>query len=427
MKVLLARRSLKACIWLVGVVSVAVMTFSVHDLVLKHQPSARFVSENTLEDEVPTHKYIVEPDYKVIVNNTKSNYTLSVSKDNSSVLDGRPITHVGFLKVHKAASTTTQAIFLRFGWRRNLTFVLPPEYNKFGYPNIISLNESVTKYNTLPPPPGKSFDILCHHVVYGKHEWGRVLPSYSAIVGTVREPFSLFKSILNYFQPGTIQKIERFDKDPIRRFLVTPTKYDSKNPRLSFLNNRLAFEYGVDPKIITSRNVTAFNDYLHNVLDIQFKVVILAKRFDEGLVMVKRKLNWTLNDILYAIKNVRNVKKPDRFKVTDDLKDMHREFARFDYLLYEFFEAKFIRQTYEEGPSFQREVEHFKKTREMVEKYCHTKGDKKPFKVAESDFNQEFEVTKYDCDLMHKGEIMFTQMIRKEQYRSATWGVKKAS
>lgn len=422
---------------------VVLVTLSLHDLLQRPLPS------RSASYTPPTiaRKHVVEDAYRVIPGHGEDEsgaltadvqpaYTGNTSTQQGPDLHGgdvrplwenKPVTHVGFLKIHKAASTTTQAIFLRFGWRRKLTFVLPPEYNRFGYPNIISLNESVTKYNTLPAPPGRPFDILCHHVVYGKKEWDSVLPADSAIIGTVREPFSLFKSTLNYFQPGPIKKIEVYDKDPIRRFLTSPSKYDSSNPRYSFLNNRLALEYGVDPSIITNRSVDGFNEYLYNVLDKQFTVVILADMFDQGLVMVKRRLNWSLNDIMYAIKNVRSVKKPDRFKVTDDLKSMYREFAIFDFLLYEFFQNKFNLQVKEEGPSFPREVTHFQETRKMVEEYCHNKkgGQTTPFKVQESEFNEAFEVSRDDCENMHKGEIMFTQEIRKEQYGAATWALGK--
>ncbi|KAH3872390.1 galactose-3-O-sulfotransferase 3-like [Dreissena polymorpha] len=332
--------------------------------------------------------------------------------------------HVGFLKVHKAASTTTQSIFLRFGWRRNLNFVLPPEYNAFKYPNIISINESVTPYNTLTPPVGHHFDILCHHVLYGRDQWASVMPNDSVTIGTVREPFSHFKSILNYFQPGVIQRLEMKDHDPVRTFLKSPQKYDSPKPQMSFLNNRLAIEYGVNPDIIAKGDNARFLDYLQNVLNKQFAVVIPAERFDEGLILMKRRLHWNLNDIMYAMKNVR--KKPARFRVSEDLKSLHREYSKFDYMIYDFFFEKFNREVNLEGLNFQREVEHFKKTRQAVEEFCNNKHNtSNEMKIQSSEFNEEFIITKDDCTIMQKGEIAFTQMIRLRQYGSANWTVGK--
>lgn len=356
-------------------------------------------------------------------------------KQNNTVLTEtnttpRPVTHIGFLKVHKAASTTTQAIFLRFGWRRNLTFVLPPEYNKFGYPNIISTNESITKYNTLPPPPGKTFDILCNHVVYGKEEWASILPADTVMVGTIREPFSHFRSVLNYFNPRSILFIQSAidPNDPVGTFLKDPTKYETKNVRSSFTNNRLSFEYGVHPDIIQGRNVAAFDEYLREVLDKQFKVVLLAEKYDESLVLMKRKLNWSLKDIMFAMKNVRSVAKKDRYELQDKHKALHRNYSVFDYMLYDFFLEKLNKQIEQEGTDFMDEVNNFKEVRELVEKFCHVVSRHiRSLKIDKGEWTDGFEISRDDCNLMHVGEIPFTQMIRKKQYGSATWtGIQRA-
>ncbi|XP_052266775.1 galactosylceramide sulfotransferase-like [Dreissena polymorpha] len=359
--------------------------------------------------------YIKDTDKLFVQQPNSTNVSRKLVHSNNS----GPVRHIGFLKVHKAASTTSQAIFLRFGWRRNLNFVLPPQRNAFKYPNIISLNESVTPYNTLPPPAGQHFDILCHHVLYGRDQWASVMPKDFVVVGTVREPFSHFKSILNYFQPVIIKILEAKDDNPVRTFLESPKKYDSKKPQRSLLNNRLAIEYGVDPDIIAKRNNARFKDYLYNVLDKQFAVVIPAERFDEGIILMKRRLRWSLNDIMYVQKNVRNVTRPDRFPVMEDLNSLHREYFKFDYMIYHFFVEKFNREVYMEGLNFPREVEYFKKTRHAVQLFCHGKGKSiKQLKIPSSEFNEEFTITKDDCTIMLKGEIAFTQMIRLRQYGS---------
>ncbi|KAH3872389.1 galactose-3-O-sulfotransferase 2-like isoform X2 [Dreissena polymorpha] len=334
-----------------------------------------------------------------------------------------PVTHVGFLKVHKAASTTVQSIFLRFGWSRTLLFVLPPEFNRFGYPNIISLNESVTPFNTIPPLPGTHFDILCHHVMFGHQQWATVLPRTSVYIGTIREPFSHFKSVLNYFQPKAIIRLEAISGDPVMEFLKNPLMYDTRYTRFSFLNNRQSLEYGVPPEIIEKRNFNAFFDYIINVLDKQFALVILASKMDEGLVLMKRKLNWGLKEILYSMKNVRSGRKVDRFPpLTEAHASLHRRFATFDYLLYEFFEFKFNKLVEMEGVSFNDDVRYFKEIRLKVERFCPFGAlTQNALVVKESTLNKEFEVTRDDCELMHLNEIPFTQMIREFQMGSATW------
>ncbi|KAL4240752.1 hypothetical protein ACF0H5_001543 [Mactra antiquata] len=420
-------RLLKSFIWIIGVGFLTIAVISIHELVLKppvkFQPIVQVEKSAQILDKVilaPQHVPTVQKNVTTVKITNPPIQEINVTTKKTTPLPGQ---HFGFLKVHKAASTTTQAIFLRYGWRRKLTFMLPPEYNSFGYPNIISINESLTQYNILPPPAGKQFDILCHHVVFGERAWDSYLPSDTLFSGTVREPFSLFKSTLNYFNPRSVARAqEKNASDPIGTFLRNPQLYDGRNVRYVFTNNRLAFEYGVEPDIIIKRDLQAFDKYLHNVLDKRFAVVILAELYDESLIMLKRKLGWELNDVLYVTKNVRSVSKADRYNMSEVHKPLHREYAIFDYLLYEFFEQRLRRQIEEAGDGFHHEVGNFINVRKYVENFCHTTPKNiMAVKVQKTDWNEEFEITRDDCDIMHKGEIQFTQMIRKEQYGTATW------
>ena len=50
------------------------------------------------------------------------------------------------------------------------------------------------------------------------------------------------------------------------------------------------------------------------MLDKVFTAVIVAERFDELLITLRRKLISKLEDILYVTKKVRKDTKPDRYK-----------------------------------------------------------------------------------------------------------------
>ena len=320
--------------------------------------------------------------------------------------------HIGFLKVHKTASTTTQSIFLRFGWRRNLTFVLPPEYNKNGYPNVISTVDPPNEKNVLPPPIGKAFDILCHHVIYSKSEWDKFLPPGYALIGSVREPWKQFMSMLNYMKPGYVVGIK--ENDFVRAFLQNPHKYEPKNIRRSLTNNRMSFEFGVHPDIIYNRDIPAFKKYLEQ-LDNDFGVVIVAERFDESLVLMKRYLQWSLEDILYVSQHVYTQNYSLTFEPTLEDQINFENFSVFDRLLYNFFSQKLDNQIIAEGPSFANEVKHFQAIREYVENVCH----RKPRVPVNG--NPAIQISRTDCALLKKPELRFTQDIRRIQYGSATW------
>ena len=328
-------------------------------------------------------------------------------------------TQIGFLKVHKAASTTVQAIFLRFGWKRNLTFVLPHEFNHFRFPNIISTYDPPHRNNTLPPPANKSFDILSHHVLYDKEAWDKVLPVGYALIGSVREPWDLFKSMINYMTPRYITRIK--SKDKIATFLQHPLKYEPNYIELSWTNNRMSVEFGVHPDIIITRDFKRFQDFLRKI-DQDFDLVIIADLLDESLILLRRLLSWSLQDILYVSKNVRKLNGTAKYIPTKHILEKFKAHCAFDYLLYDFFKRKLQNQILVEGPLFSSEVKQFKEIRKTVENFCKTlQKDVSFVKVHRSEWNPEFLVDRKECGLLLKNEITFTQEIRKRQYGSATW------
>ena len=325
-----------------------------------------------------------------------------------------PRTQIGFLKVHKAASSTLQSIFLRFGWERNLTFVLPPEFNKFSWPNIISTLDPPNENNTLPPPANKSFDILCHHVLYNKEAWAKYLPLGYAVIGSVRDPWELFFSMLNYMSPAYINRINSSDK--VTQFLQDPLRFEPTDIKSSITNNRMSIEFGVDQEIIKRRDFKAFQGFLMQTGK-EFDLVIIAEHFDQSLILLKRYLNWSLKDILYVSHNVgKQLKYIPR--QTDLAK--FKTFSAFDYTLYNFFKQKFEKQISAEGPKFSLEVEYFQLIKHNVSRFCKTIPENMPYiSITKSEWNPMFKVNRDDCDLMVKGEIPFTQDIRKRQYGKA--------
>ena len=273
--------------------------------------------------------------------------------------------------------------------------------------------------NTLPPPENRSFDVLCHHVIYGKKEWDKILPLGYALVGTVREPWNLFKATLNYMKPFYFNRIK--EENFIHAFLEDPRKYEPKNFRMSLTNNRMSFEFGVNHDIIFNRDYSAFKQYLEK-LDREFDVVIVAERYDESLVLMKRYLEWSMEDIIYASKNVLSKHYRFTFQTTLDDQEKFANYSVFDHILYDFFKKRLDKQIIAEGPSFADEVKQFQAVRAFVENFCRkVPHSVKTVVIEESDWNPTLEISREDCTLLIQSELVFTQAIRLRQYGSATW------
>jgi hypothetical protein len=94
------------------------------------------------------------------------------------------VRHIGFLKVHKAASSTMQNIFFRFGLKRNLTFVFTSHPNYFS--RIPERHLPLVK-----PRHRKSYDIICTHGVFNYNVYSSLLPTDTVYIATVRDPLSV--------------------------------------------------------------------------------------------------------------------------------------------------------------------------------------------------------------------------------------------
>lgn len=331
-----------------------------------------------------------------------------------------PRHHIAYVKVHKAASSTIQNILLRYGYVRNMIFVLGRNANV--YPNVISITESVTEYNIEPPPVNKTFDILCSHVIYNRASFRAIMPRDTIYLASVREPFEIFISTLHYFRPPYIFDIDV--TDPISVYLENPSKYEPmvKN---SLTNNRMAFELGFPLHLFHSRNWTGIQNYLEK-LDREMDLILVVELLEESVVLLKRLLNWKLQDVLYVPKNtfkaLRNETKAllnKKFHLIKGAKEKYRAWADLDYILYDFAVKRLQRQIRGQDPNFEVEVKHYKIVRKKVEDFC--LNESKPYRRARlvippSVWNEEFVVDSVMCSQMILREAYFIQEIRYKQY-----------
>ncbi|OWF51733.1 Galactose-3-O-sulfotransferase 3 [Mizuhopecten yessoensis] len=321
--------------------------------------------------------------------------------------------HIAFVKVHKAASTTVQNIFLRFAMQRDLLVVVP-HVPKFFYPNIISLDDTVTSRNILPAPKNRSYDVLCCHVIYNRTAFERIMPSDTVYIGIIRDPFDHFKSALHYFRPKSVFEIA--DPFPVSRFLQNP-KFYNKGSSSSFLDNRMAFEYNFPSHLFQTRNNTEIRQYILK-LDTEFQLIIVVELFDESMILMRRLMNWKFKDLLYLKQNVR-IKREMEFNFNPGDAYLHQRWDELDYALYDHFYRRLQAQLREQGPDIHEEVLYFKRLRRDIEFFCqnmHNPGSYASFYVTTSRWSDSFVVTKRDCHYMTIPEISFIKEIRMKQY-----------
>ena len=310
--------------------------------------------------------------------------------------------HIAFLKVHKAASTTLQTMLFRFGYMRNLTFVLPTSGNYF--------SKSTTNHEHLvSPKPDGHYDILCNHGYFNHSTYSSLLPEDTVYIAIVREPWSQFVSAFHYYLSlYHFRYLENIPKNKMENLIKYPNIYE-EGP-LSYTMNSMAKDFGFNishyNETMSRNNLELTQSYLSTLGDI-FDLVLIKEYFDESIILMKRLLGWSLKDVLYMSKNVNS---PD-MQVSNDLMDTFKRRNRLDYLVYQYFLEKFQTKVSKEGDDFREETLNYRKVLFKVQNWCFDQYFGK-LTVEATEWNEQFSVTSLDCKLMAKLEIDFINLLK---------------
>ncbi|KAK2819149.1 hypothetical protein Q5P01_024710 [Channa striata] len=242
-----------------------------------------------------------------------------------------PAVNIMFMKTHKTASSTILNILFRYGERHNLKFAFPDGSNDFFYPSPF-LCSHVKDYR-----PGDCFNIVCNHMRFNHKEVAKLLPPDAVYITILRNPADLFESSFHYYHrtiPLTWRvtgenKLEKFLSDP--QNFYRPDAYNS-----FYLKNLLLFDFGFDNNL--DADDPRVMKTIQNLSE-RFDLVLMAEYFEESLILLKDKLRWTMDDILYFKLNAR--KNSSVSQLTPELRAKALEWNGADWKLYQHFHAIF--------------------------------------------------------------------------------------
>ena len=316
-----------------------------------------------------------------------------------------PQDHVAFVKVHKAASSTVANILQRYGFTRQLNFVLPNKpMQSSGYNYINKPGEPLTASSLLPPPPGQRYDILWNHAIYDRRVFDIFMPSDTVYVTILREPFQQFVSSYAFYNAIRANASRLLRVNPFSNFLHNMTH----SRLLDYFRNKQSQDLGMSAQHVV--NDALRHQYL-NRLSKELNLVMITEFFDESLVLLRRLMCWSVKDVLYIPKN-KNVHKPSFVFSSQDYAK-HRQLSSLDYELYEYFRRKFLRTMAAHGVDFEQEVNHFKDVLQHVQKFCRESevNSLDEFFVPRSPWSEQFVVTRQDCQLLLMPELRFLDML----------------
>jgi len=287
---------------------------------------------------------------------SQSNIHFSLSEHTYVKPDCRAQIHFVYIKMIKCASTTLTNVFRRFGLQRRLSFVLPPKGRMYvGWP--YQIDDSF--YRASKSATG--FDIFCDHAVYNRMKFRELMGHGTVYITSVREPFSEFKSMVNYYNVLNISRVPLSVVDRFAEFVTNIEKYEAIYKTAEASPAR----YCIPDGFSMTRNLMSFNlgfptggfrsadkDLAHDSdlvrrwlaeLDAEFSLVIITEHFDESMVLFRRMMCWSLTDVLFLADG--NAYEYE-YKNTEsaELVEIYRRWSSVDYQMYRHFNESLWRK-----------------------------------------------------------------------------------
>lgn len=102
----------------------------------------------------------------------------------------------------------------------------------------------------------------------------------------------------------------------------------------------------------------------------KFTLVLIYEYLDESLVLMKRRLCWQLDDILYLDFHHSNFNTYNKINSTIEFQQKVRKWNQADTRLYQFFNRTLWTEISYEGKEFWNELEDFKKLKQNMDRDC---------------------------------------------------------
>ncbi|KAI8814019.1 galactose-3-O-sulfotransferase-domain-containing protein [Cladochytrium replicatum] len=208
-----------------------------------------------------------------------------------------------FIKTHKTGSTTLGSIFFRYGVRHKLKIFKPGHHyasqldfepdqleQHRNHNSDIFLNHFQPEY---PFEPNENF--TTEHLI---NMYRRAVPGGMAVT-VLREPNARFVSHYYYLVYPTHRKITLDDYATDR------------TSSLAFSGGRWSLNWNRQCQELGIRSGSDLRRFLRHDKKRYFGMILITELFDESLVLMRRKFQWTAEDILYV-------------KMLDSCSDGHR-------------------------------------------------------------------------------------------------------
>ncbi|KAI6647354.1 Galactosylceramide sulfotransferase-like [Oopsacas minuta] len=325
----------------------------------------------------------IENCYQIIYSNTRESFVEIIDqKDtnttwrcvNPDYIGDNARTSVALLKVHKAGSTTIASILYRFGIRRRLSFIMQKDDTIRFWPKTI---DKAYK-GFYPACRDNKYDILNIHSRYnGRDILTKYMREDTYVIAPLRHPMDQMISAVYYH--GYINLLEKINKT-FEDFLDNPNILNKDTGVVLLTWNLMSYDIGLDdfdiPNGVSKSYLKSQPKYIKEIdrflnwTEENIDFFLIREKFDESLILLKDRLGWRIEDLVYFSLNTAAEPPKRNRRDTNRLRIKTEEFSYIDYLLYERMKLKLDRMIEEKGAELEVEVSKLRSLNKEFSEYC---------------------------------------------------------
>ncbi|PIK41681.1 putative galactosylceramide sulfotransferase isoform X2 [Apostichopus japonicus] len=310
-----------------------------------------------------------------------------------------------FMKTHRTSSGTMACILKRYGYNHELLFALPKELRANNFLQTVKFKrEFVYQY---PGVINQKYNILANNARYNRKEMAFVIPK-ATFITMLRRPEEQFESVFGYHNMTSKLNLAK-SPNPIASFLERADYYYGQEiPYSDFLKNGQLFDFGLNRESMgNNANIVE----MIKSLEAEFDLVMIREYFDESLILLKKILDWKLDDILYISTNIRS--DINRFEIDQPLREKIAQWNSGDVELYEHFNKTLWWRIEQYGSKFKDDLATFRaKNQEVFERCVDTRksdaSDRRQTKFVARDSSKL-------CQDLLRSDEEYTSSIRERQ------------
>ncbi|XP_033119549.1 galactosylceramide sulfotransferase-like [Anneissia japonica] len=254
------------------------------------------------------------------------------------------------------------------------------------------------------------FDMLVNHVRFNKPEMQKVMKPGAKYITILRDPRTQLESVFGYFL--LFKSMNLREADGFAKFVSNPYYYYNKcsSSYANYLRNPNLYDLGLQPN--QQKNKTLVNLFIQRISR-DFDLVLINEYYNESLLLLKKILCLSFEDILYIPKGIRSDKR--RYTISNNARESINRWCWADALLYAHFNKTFWERVRDYGPSFQDDLRYFERKLKDTTLNC-TIANKThdDIKHRGSHYIMNPNGDKY-CSLLTKSDSKFTGIIRARQ------------